>query len=98
MVQVARIASRTHPHWKQELARLAPRIGTKRAIVAIARKLLVAVWHILSKEEADRFASPWRVAAGLHLLAYRIGVRRLPERPPRNTCAIVWTGWVLGAS
>lgn len=45
MVEAAHAASRTHPHWKAELARLEPRLGHDEAIVAIARKLLLAVWH-----------------------------------------------------
>ncbi|MDH5508258.1 MAG: IS110 family transposase [Anaerolineae bacterium] len=84
MVEVARSASNTHPRWQAELERLEPRIGRKKAVVAIARKLLVAVWHILTHQQADRFASDWRVAAGLHLLAYKIGVRRLPEQSAKH--------------
>jgi len=36
-------AANNHPHWKAELARLEPRLGRNKAIVAIARKLLIAV-------------------------------------------------------
>ncbi len=79
MVEVARSAANTHPHWQMEFDRLAPRIGKHKAIVAIARKLLVVVWHILTYQEVDRFASEWRVAAGLHALAYKIGVANLAE-------------------
>ena len=39
-----------------QFERLSARIGKKKAIVAIARKLLVVVWHVLSKQEADRNA------------------------------------------
>jgi transposase len=45
MVEAAQSAARTHLHWKAELARLEPRQGCKKAIVAIARKLLVFVWY-----------------------------------------------------
>lgn len=45
-----------HPYWKAQFERLSARIGKKKAIVAIARKLLVVVWHVLSKQEADRHA------------------------------------------
>ena len=83
MVEVARSAAKTHPRWKTEFARLAPRIGKHKAYVAIARKMLVVVWHILTHEEVDRFASEWRVAAGLHALAYKIKVRNLPEKSAR---------------
>jgi transposase len=36
-----------------KLSERAARIGTHKAIVAIARKLLVAVWHVLSRHCAD---------------------------------------------
>jgi transposase len=38
MVEAAHVVANSHPHWKAELARLQPRIGYNRAIVAIARK------------------------------------------------------------
>jgi transposase len=43
MIDAARSASRFHPHWRAELARLEPRLGYSKALIAIARKLLVAV-------------------------------------------------------
>lgn len=79
MIEVAHTAARTHPHWRAELARLEPRLGKNKAIVAIARKLLVAVWHILSKDCPDRFADPERVARKLLEYANRLGPARRPE-------------------
>jgi transposase len=79
MVEAAQSAARTHPHWKAELARLEQRIGRKKAIVAIARKLLVAVWHVLTKAVADRFADAEKVAASLFAHAYKVGVANLPD-------------------
>jgi transposase len=73
MVEAAHTASRVHPHWHAELTRLEPRLGHNKAIVAIARKLLVAVWHVLTKGCADRFAQPEPVARKLMQHAYRIG-------------------------
>lgn len=78
MVQAAHNAVKHHPHWKREYERLEARIGRPKARVAIARKLLVAVWHVLSKECADRFAEPTNVARSFFGLAYDIGVRNLP--------------------
>lgn len=80
MVEAANSAARTHPRWKEEFKRLEPRLGRMKTLIAIARKLLVAVWNILYYEQADRYASPKRVAASLHLLAYRVKVRNLPEK------------------
>jgi transposase len=78
MIEVAHTAARTHPHWRAELARLEPRLGKNKAIVAIARKLLVAVWHILARGCPDRFADPERVARKLLKLANRLGPARRP--------------------
>jgi transposase len=79
MVEAAQRAARTHPHWKVELARLEPRLGRPKAIVAIARKLLVAVWHVLTEQVADRFAEPRQVACSMFAHAYRVGVKNLPD-------------------
>lgn len=79
MVEAAQTASRTHPHWQAELARLEPRLGRNKAIVAIARKLLVAVWHVLTKSCADRYAEPERVARKLMQFAYRLGQANRPQ-------------------
>jgi len=53
MVEAAWVAVEYHPHWKGEFERLSVRIGKPKAIVAIARKLLVAVWQVLSQKSAD---------------------------------------------
>ena len=47
--------------WRDQFERLADRIGRHKAIVAIARKLLVVIWHVLSKQRVDRQADPLRV-------------------------------------
>jgi len=44
------------PNWKKEFERLEFRLGRSKAIVAIARHLLIAAWHILKKETLDRHA------------------------------------------
>lgn len=76
MVNAANHAVQNHPHWKQAMARLEPHLGRSKAIVAIARKLLVAV----SEKVADRFADPQKVASSFLHLAYQIGARNLPNR------------------
>jgi transposase len=78
MVAAAQTASNSHPHWKAELARLQPRLGRNKAIVAIARKLLVAVWHVLAENETDRFAEPVGVARKLLNYAYLLGKENRP--------------------
>lgn len=79
MVEAAIHASRHHPHWKQVYRSMEPRTGRNKALVAIARKLLIAVWHILTEKEVDRFAVPEKVAATFFAHAYRVGVRNLPD-------------------
>lgn len=79
MVEAAQSAARTHPHWKAELARLEGRIGRRKAIVAIARKLLVAVWHVLTRQEADRYADTIKVARCFFKHAYKVGIKNLPD-------------------
>jgi transposase len=77
MVDAANHAVASHPFWKQELERLEPRLGRSRTIVRIARQLLVTVWHVLSREAADKHADARSVAASLFAHAYRLKVRNL---------------------
>jgi transposase len=85
MVDAANAAVRHHPFWKREFERLSPRLGRSKTIVAIARKLLVAVWHILHNEVADRHAEEVSIAASMFKLAYEIGVKNLPEGKSAKT-------------
>jgi transposase len=78
LVEAAQTAANTHPHWQAELARLEPRLGRNKAIVAIARKLLVLVWHVLAQNQTDRFAQPEQVARKLMQFTYHIGKRNRP--------------------
>jgi len=84
LVEAAHVAANSHPHWKAELARLQPRLGYNKAIVAIARKLLIGVWHILSQRTTDRFAEPEKVSQKLLHFAYEVGKE---NRPGRQTAA-----------
>jgi transposase len=79
MVQVAQHAVQTHPRWKAEFARLEPRLGRPKALVAIACKLLVIVWHVIAEAVADRFADPTQIACSFFAFAYKVGVKNLPE-------------------
>jgi transposase len=54
LVEAAWVAVERHPHWKEAFARLSARSGKGKAMVAIARRLLVVVWHTLSERSADR--------------------------------------------
>ena len=65
LIEAAWSAVATHPHWQQAFGRLCRRKPEGVAIVAIARKLLVAVWHVLAQRSADRHADPVMVASKL---------------------------------
>jgi transposase len=78
LIEAANVAANSHPHWKAELIRLEPRLGRNKAIVAIARKLLIAVWHVLAKQQSDRFAQPEAIAQKLLGFAYQVGKENRP--------------------
>lgn len=79
LIEAAQVAANTHPHWKAELARLQPRLGRNKAIVAIARKLLGAVWYILAQHKTDRFAEPGTIAQKYLKFAYQLGKANRPS-------------------
>jgi transposase len=87
LVEAAQTASNTHPHWKAELARLEPRLGRNKAIVAIARKLLVTVWHVLAYNATDRFVEPARVARKYIQYSYYLGKAKPTARQSGPTFA-----------
>jgi len=86
LVEAAQTAANTHPHWQAELARLEPRLGRNKAIVAIARKLLVAVWHVLTEGCADRHAEPARTARKLLQVTYQLGQANRPAGQSAAAC------------
>jgi transposase len=72
LIEAARTALQTHPYWKREFTRLAKRIGEHKAVVAIARKLLIVVWHVLMARSADRRADAEQVAFKLMVWAWKL--------------------------
>jgi transposase len=74
MVEAAWTAVTFSSIWKERYERLMVRIGKMKAITAIARKLLVVVWHVLTKQEADQQADPVAVERSLYRWAsqYRL--------------------------
>ena len=65
LVEAAWAAVDTFPYWTERYQRLVRHMHPNQAIVAIAHHLLVAVWHVLSEQAADRQADPKRVAVKL---------------------------------
>jgi len=58
LVEAAWRAVRMSPYWKEQYEKFLKRMRRpNQAIVVVARKLLVAVWHVLSNEETDERAS-----------------------------------------
>ncbi len=53
-------------------------MGRNKAIVAIARKLLIAVWNVISKQATDRYADPQMVARKLMQFTYQITKHNRP--------------------
>jgi transposase len=55
MVEAAQVAPRLDPALRYFYDRLADRRGPKKARVAVARKLLIAVWHVLTNNQDYRY-------------------------------------------
>ena len=79
LLEAANYAIVSHPHWKPRFEHLEKRKGRSKAVVAIARMMLVAVWHILTDVKADCHADPQQVAVSLFALAYRMRISNLPD-------------------
>lgn len=77
LVEAAWPAVEHDSFWKGRFERLAPRLGRGKAIVAVARKLLVVIWHVLSKAQADHQANEVQVAKKLLRWGYKL---RTPGR------------------
>ena len=61
LIEIAWSAVRHDPVWKARFESLASKKGAGKAIVAMARKLLVVIWHVLTHQVADRQADPARI-------------------------------------
>jgi transposase len=73
MVEAAWRAVRMSPYWKDQYEKHLRRMRKpNQAIVAIARKLLVAIWHVLTKEETDIHASEDDLAYKMLLLSWSL--------------------------
>jgi len=57
LIEAAWKAVQMSPIWKARFEELKKRKGSCKAIVSIARKLLVTIWYVLAREEIDRNAS-----------------------------------------
>jgi transposase len=62
LVEAAWSAVAYSAYWQAEFERLTRHLDPMKAIVAVARKLLVVVWHVLTEQAADQHADPEKVA------------------------------------
>jgi transposase len=87
MVEAAHIAVRWDPHWKAVHGNIAARRGNSVAIVAIARKLLVVIWHLLAREVPYLYLNPTAYTRKLTDWAHTIGREALLAETPREFVA-----------
>jgi len=73
MVEAAWVAVRFDPHWKEQYQRLRARMHPNKAIVAVARRMLVSIWHILTKREPYRHFDEEIIAYKMLIWAQAIG-------------------------
>ena len=72
LVEAAWAAALRDTYWNREFGRLSRRMSEKKAIVAIAQKLLVAAWHVVTERSADRQADPEFVTSKLMIWSKRL--------------------------
>ena len=71
LVEAAWRAIRISPYWKEQYEKYLRRMRKpNQAIVVIARKLLVVVWHVLTKEETDERVSEEDLAYKMLVLSW----------------------------
>jgi len=71
MVEAAWRAIRISPYWKEQYEKYLKRLREpNQAIVVVARKLLIAVWHVLSRDEIDLHANEEDLAYKMLVLAW----------------------------
>jgi transposase len=73
LIEAAWKAVQMSPLWKKRYEELKQRKGSCKAIVAIARKLLVTIWYVLTREETDQNASTEDLAWKMLLWSWSLG-------------------------
>lgn len=77
LVEASWGAIRSDPYWKAQYERLKKTKHANKAIVAIARKLLVAVWHILTHREPYRHFDDETIAYKMLIWSQRMDEQAL---------------------
>jgi transposase len=73
MVEAAWIAVIHNLHWKSRFEHLCKRLNKEQAITAIARQMLVVVWHVWHDQEPDRHTDAATIARKMMIWAERGG-------------------------
>ena len=73
MVEAAWSAVAHNDHWRAKFSRYAQRHGDSKAIVAIARHMLVSVWYLWHNRLVDRHSDPLTIARSFWSWAERGG-------------------------
>lgn len=79
MTEAAQIAVRFDPHWQQVCQRIQQKHGKGVALVAVARKLLVVVWHLLHDQTLYYHLQPQMFVRKLQEWAWLIGPQQVTE-------------------
>lgn len=83
LVESAWVVVQYDDYWRGKFEAIAARRGRARAIVAIARKLEVFIWHLLTRREANCSADPDAIARSLaerarqYRVARKLGLSRV---------------------
>jgi transposase len=77
VVEAAWRAVRYDPHWKAQFEDLKKRKHPCQAIVAVARKMLVVVWHVLSQREPCRHSQDEDLAYKMLIWSQRLDEQAL---------------------
>jgi transposase len=72
LIEAAWAAVNSDPYWKQEFDRLSQRLIPCKAIVAIARRLLVVLWNVLSQQQSYRHISDEKIASKMMLWGEKV--------------------------
>jgi transposase len=78
LVEAAHIAVRYDPHWQRVYDAIRKRRGGKVALVAVARKMLVTIWHLLVHHSRYRSLQAQTLVRKMQVWASRIGRHHLP--------------------
>lgn len=84
MVEAAKTAAHWDPHWRGVFDNIRRRRGHNIATVALARKLLVVIWHLLYHQSAYYYLRPQSFARKLQEWACKIGQEDLPASSTRE--------------